>query len=368
MKSSGTPTQEKRFRAPGVTVSLTSSEPGRGYVAFFKETRPCGPSIPVRLVDITQGGAAPHEPARLIRFPGSARHPAGAEAEVSWYNDHGEGWLRIIDATSMIVLPLTGWDLPDEALVVPSHGKRGPPKSMDLWLAIAALLRPSGIDAKEAQLLTGINPFNVYDWLKRSAEAGLLLRVPNGHGRSDQFIVPAPQVPILGEYIRNAWDDWRKGGVATRLRRKSRYFIASREWIEIEAVGKDGVAATGITWLEGHNGRGQAHLSPEGNIPRLTFFCRESCLPEVASQGHFGMRAAPENEYDSEVTILADDHPLWHLIDRPRLPSELWPRLPDGLAVLDATWDHSPRVRDVATKVWSDWLSLVRAYATKRPT
>jgi hypothetical protein len=316
----------------------------------------------------------------LICYPGRARHPAGTEAGVSWINDLGEGWLRILRPDRSILLPLQGWDRPVAASAIVPRGRRGPPKSMDLWLAVAALLRPSGLDAGLLQDLTGINSFNIYDWIARATNAGWILRLDGWQGRRDHFVVPPAQIPVLGEYIRASWEDWRQGKTTKRLKPNVQYFVSTAEWPDWANAGMGDVIATGVTWLEGHEG-GTPILSPEGSVPRLSFFCRAGAWDHLLATMRITTRGSRERPYDSQVLLLADDHPIWTLSNQAQMKPVrrvadgdvqhsaplntgitqfVYRDWPAGLRVLDAMNDPEPRVRDAAESVWAQWLTQHR--------
>ncbi len=325
--------------------------------------QPCCPRIAIRVVPAAE---APHTRVAdgvlpFIHFPGGARHPAGNEAAVSWFNDLGEGWLRIIrPGQALVLLPLQGWEAPAEPLVVPIRGRRGPAKSMDLWLTIAAVLRPLGMDAVELQATTGINRFNVYDWLARSTTAGTLQQLAGWGGRRDRFVMPPTRIALHGEYIRTAWAEWRAGRTTARLRPTIRYFVAANEWPAFAPPDDDGIMPTGVTWLESHG-----QLTPGGAIPRLAFLCTPKTWDGIVTAAHIAARPQRDRPYDSEALILADDHPLWSIV-RQRRADDFDPAWPAGFRALDAMHDPEPRVRDVAEAAWKDWLDQQRIHVENR--
>ena len=182
------------FRANDLAVVIRQG--GKASTLVIKANdKPCIAPITIRVVPVARATAALAERGAIpiIYFPGDARHPAGKEAGISWYNDRGEGWLRIISRDrALVLLDLQGWLIPDTAHVVPVRGKRGPPKSMDLWLTIATLLAPTAFDGAYLERATGINRFNVYDWLTRAAAAGQVLRLRGGAGRRDASAARRP--------------------------------------------------------------------------------------------------------------------------------------------------------------------------------
>lgn len=360
-------TRARHFRAPGLTVSI-GEDPRSGLIDarldILSDGKPCCPPIAIRLVPAAQATEALAVPGAtpVLHFPGAARHPAGTDAGVSWFNDLGEGWLRIIrPGQAIILIPLQGWERQAETLIVPTRGLRGPPKSMDLWLSIAALLKPFGTDGVELQALTGINRFNVYDWLARSTAAGMLVRLAGWSGRRDRFIMPPAQIALHGEYIRNAWGDWRHGRATARLRPLIRFFVASSEWPMLAKLSDDKIVPTGVTWLEGQGG-GRPLLTPAGSIPRLAFLCRAADWERLVDAAQLTPRTQRERPYDSESIILADDHPLWSIMLARQLQDTHALAWPAGLRALDALHDPEPRVRDVAEAAWKDWLGQHRIH------
>lgn len=217
------------------------------------------------------------------------------------------------------MLRLKGWSVGAEAAALPRRGRRGPPKSMDLWLAIAALLRPLGIQATDLGARTGINQFNqfnVHDWLSRAEAAGWIAPLPGWSGRSHRHLLPPDQVPIVGEFIRTTWLAWRDGRTVKRLKPLRRFFVAATEWPSWSAhAGVSDLLPTGVTWLEGHRGGAKA-LSPEGRIPRLSLIAREQAWPAIEQAMRIATRTKRERAYDSEVMILQEDHPIWSIIAR----------------------------------------------------
>lgn len=351
------------FRAHDLAVAIRQG--GKASTLVIKANdKPCMAPIKIRVVPVAQSTAAlaEHGAIPIIHFPGDARHPAGKEAGVSWYNDRGEGWLRIISQDrALVLLDLQGWLIPDEAQVVPARGKRGPPKSMDLWLTIATLLAPAAFDGAYLERATGINRFNVYDWLTRATAAGQILRIRGGAGRRDTFQLLPAQVPILCEYIRTAWQEWRGGASIPRLRPQVYYFIAPGEWPDLERITlgagleRTDLIATGVTWLEGHDG-GTKLLSPEGNLPRLSFLCRRRAWDKLVMMAHLAPRPQRQRPYDSEAVVLEDDHPLWGIAGQGR-ESLLQFGWPPGLRALEAMKDPYPRIQDVAETAWWEWIS-----------
>jgi len=353
---------ELTFRAHDLTVAIRHS--GKASTLVIKANdKPCIAAIKIRVVPVAQATTALAERGAvpILHFPGDARHPAGKEAGVSWYNDRGEGWLRIISQDrALVLLDLQGWQIPDEAQVVPARGKRGPPKSMDLWLTIATLLAPAAFDGAYLERATGINRFNVYDWLTRAAAAGQVLRIRGGAGRRDAFQLLPAQVPVVCEYIRTAWQEWRSGASIPRLRPQVQYFVAPGEWMDLERIAlaagleRTDVIPTGVTWLEGHDG-GTKRLSPEGNLPRLSFLCRRRAWDALVTMAHLAPHPRRQRPYDSEAVILEDNHPLWG-IARQGLENLQQFGWPPGLRTLEAMKEPLPRIRDVAENAWQEWV------------
>ncbi len=353
---------DRPLRAHGLQVRFrpqSRREQGAITVLVSRDGKACAPAITARLIPVTAGlrsqpgnGADP-----ILLFPGSSRHPSGGDAGVSWVNEEGIGWLWFLDAPrSVILLPLQGWEVADSARALPQRGRRGPPKSLDLWLAIACLVNPHGIDGGTIQSATGINRFNVHDWLTRASTTGLITRYVGWSRRGDRFTVSAMQVPLLGEFIRASWMDWRRGATMARLRPVSRYFVAASEWPAFAQLGDHAVEATGVTWLEGHGvPDGKRWISAAGPIARLNFFCRANRWDKLVASARLVPRSRREHAYDSEAIIVANDHPLWSIRDQ-RHESGCSPAWPGGLRALDAMNDQEPRVREAGEIAWTQWL------------
>ncbi len=197
------------FRSHDVTVELKPGKQGPELTILSAGVAAVR-SLPVRILsakDATSALSAQGVPP-ILHFPNNTRHPAGSEAAISWYNDRGEGWIRLIQPNRLVaLLDLQGWAIPEAAKAIPVRGKRGPPKSMDLWVAIAALLSPTLFDGAHLEAATGINRFNVYDWLKRATDAGLITALRGG--RRSCFQITPEQAISVAEFIRSSWKEWR---------------------------------------------------------------------------------------------------------------------------------------------------------------
>ncbi len=345
------------FRAQDMVVMLQDGRKGHT-LSINSADEVCLAPMSVRVVPVLEAvpALATAGAPLFLHFPGGDRHPAGKAAGVSWYNDRGEGLVRITIPRHVIILELEGWAIPDAAKSIPQRGKRGPPRSMDLWLAIAALIGPVHFDVTYLASTTGINAFNLYDWLKRAEKGGLITGLEGG--RRARYQISASQISLIGEYIRSTWKEWRKGYSMTRLRPTERYFISDQEWSTFEKSTSARLIPTGVTWLEG-NGGGLRILTTAGNIPRLSFLCRESEWQQVVTDAHLAVRSARNRPYDSLAVVLPDAHPLWTIIqDRSdRQKTYDWP---PGLRALEATNDVEARVRDAADAAWYEWLTTLQ--------
>lgn len=111
-------------------------------------------------------------------------------------------------------------------------------------------------------------------------------------------------------------------------------------------------------------------ISAGGSIPQLAYICGASQWKELEASQFIVSRPRRERTYDSEVTVLADDHPILRMIAahaQPEhaadedLPSPQRLPWPYGLRALDAMDDAAPRVREAAEIGWKSWVrNMVR--------
>jgi hypothetical protein len=354
----------RRIRAGGLRVAFDTPTAEVARVHILLDDRPCMPAVPVSITNLPasmsqlnhSGNTVP-----ILRYPGQSRHPAGSEAGISWFNDLGEGWLHIIQPNRVIIVPLQGWEFAPESAAIPIRNVKGPARSMDLWLATAALLDPLHISSTMLQASTGINGFNVHDFIKRALHLGWLTPLPNWRGRGGRFFISPDQIPIVAEFARASWEDWRSGRIRGRVACVRRYFVASLGWQDFASIAGSNVVPTGVTWLEG-NGGGTKRISPLGSIPRLQFLCASSAWnTTLFAATQITPRNQRERPYDSEVTVLPEDHPIWHLI-RHRQAANFSPAWPAGFRALDSLTEQEPRVREAAQAAWTDWVEQQRIH------
>lgn len=372
---SSNPAKARRFKGPGVEVVLTEGRFANGRqhasLAILEDGEPWAP--PLDVIVLEANGLKLYLKPCIIHFPGKTRHPAGEESAHSWFNDHGEGWLRIRTKEQHIIFPLTGPVIDAEASAIPSRGLRGPPRSLDLWLAASALLRLRSITSESLHSDTGFNAFNIHRWLTQSAERGHLEKSTKSPLlRFKRYKVPPEQVYNLAEQIRVFWGAWRQGDTLPRLKPLRRYFVANCDWSSLKKHSGPEVYATGISWFEGNDG-GRTLLTPSGSIPQLSFICRASQWKMIQSDLAITSREERKRPYDSEVTILQDDHPILRMITHreaacgnPDSQEHLWMiglkippaemAWPSGFRALDAMDDPAPRVREAAERSWKYWV------------
>ena len=301
----------------------------------------------------------------VIHYPGIARHPAGEESGLSWFSDLGKGWLRIRSERRFLAFPLHGRAVEPEALGLPVRGVRGQPRSLDLWLAVAAVLRPEGITTAEFTENTGSNAFNISKWVTTALQTGrMVVRSSLTNKRMHRYQLAPAGIPAVCEFIRSCWPGWRRGEAIERLRPTLRYYVAHSEWPALAKQAEGALTATSITFLEGHDG-GRRLLSGGGNIPQLAYLCAASQWKQLEASQHIVSRQRRERPDDSEATILADDHPILRMIasrTARKAPGDVTPTAalhlawPYGLRALCAIENPAPRVREAAEGAWKSWV------------
>lgn len=354
----------RRIRAGGLRIQFDTPTADVARLQVLLDGQPCMPAVPVAITNLPASPTllhhvGPNRTVPILLYPGQRQHPAGSAAGISWFNELGEGWLHIIQPNRVLVVPLQGWEVAPEAAAIPSRNTKGPARSMDLWLAAAALLDPLHISSTMLQEATGINAFNAHDFVKRALQLGWLTPLPNWRGRGGRFLISPDRIPTVAEFVRASWDDWRSGRIRGRVACVQRYFVAAMGWEDFTQIAGADVVPTGVTWLEG-NGGGRKRISPLGSIPRLQFLCTSAAWnTTLFAATQITPHSQRERPYDSEVTVLPDEHPIWRLI-RHRQAADLSPPWPAGFRALDSMTDTEPRVREAAQAEWVDWVEQHR--------
>jgi len=354
--------QGRRFLAHGLSVAIATSSDRRVLLRILSNDEPLAKPIAFEVATPQQVLPTYRKTPLFYHYPGKARHPAGQEATVSWFNDDGEGCLRIIGADRLVLLPLTGWDAPPAAAALPERNGHGPARSMDLWLAVAALLDPHEISAQRLAKTTEINQATVYEFLNQAANRRLAV-VTDHQGRGRRFRVTPDMVPVLGEFIRTSWLEWRAGLVTGRVAAHRTYFVTAMGWDALSDDARHPLIPTGLSWLEGYgSGNPGARVSALGSVDRIQVLCRASDWAEhVLGTSQSRLRPERTRAYDSEVNVLSDDHPLWRIIEH-RKAGDFAVAWPGGMRALDALDDPEARVRDAAAAAWADWIQQHRIH------
>lgn len=353
----------RRFSAHGVSLALAAGPDRRVQLTVLVNDEPCQQQpIVLELASPQQMLPTDGQTPLFCHYPGKSRHPAGYEATVSWFNDAGEGCVRIISTDRLILLPLVGWEEPPEAAALPVRSSKGPARAMDLWLAVAALLDPHDISAQRLQQMTGINVATVYEFINHSAQRRLAV-VPDRNGRGQRYRVTPDLVPVLAEFIRASWLDWRLGLLGGRVAANRTYFVASMGWDDLPEDARQPLIPTGVSWLEGHGaGNPGARLTKLGSIDRIQVLCRASNWERhLLTTSQSRLRSERIRAYDSEANVLPNDHPLWGIIDH-REAGNVSVTWPGGMRALDALDDPEPRVRDAAKEAWMEWVNQHRVH------
>lgn len=300
----------------------------------------------------------------ILRYPGESRHPAGEYAPVSWYNDVGQGLLRVVQDHHILVLPLLGSQRP-EHMPLKARGARGPSRSADLWLCVAVWCLPLGFTISELVTNTGISQLTVRKWVDMMIANGLVAYDPllSANSRERRYRMIADRRTALEKFIVENWREWKSGTGHPSLRPRYLSFVAQKGWRTLRpqvATAQLGVFPSGITVLEGGvDVAPKAWLTGSSSLPELFLYCPQrslETLTELLGSPVLDERP-PEDVVASTICVLADDHPALQLVERRRL-SQLYAYLwPWGLAALDALDHRDARVRGAAQQAWTEWVT-----------
>lgn len=339
--------------AGGLLVTLERLSPDQVRVRVYQGLSTKVGETRLDVVEAADLGGLPTPATTLIRYPKSTTHPAGERAPISWVNQDGVGLLRLISSDQVIVLPLLGPRRSEHQPVGDDHGARGPRRSADLWLAVAAWCHPDGFGPTELAALTGISKVTVHRWLGEAREIGIIDADPRARG--GRYVVRASHAELFGTFVQQRWKAWRDGTGHPGLRPDYRYFTASSEWRVLDGmVRKAGLMCfpSGVTVLEGAASP-QAWISPGGLLPELFLYASASDCTRLENVAALAVRRARERDDDSTLCVLADDHPALRLH---RWLASREVRWPYGLAALDAMEHHDARVRQAAKTAWRSWI------------
>lgn len=304
----------------------------------------------------------------LLVYERRQRHPAGDEAVVSWINAEGIGLLRFIQGRRQLVLPLRGLMPVSDAPVTPRSGSRGPSRSADLWMLVAALCLPHGFTADDLAAITGLSRVVVHRRMRELLALGLIAVDPRRHERAATYtVVMAPSGARLATFIEERWAEWRRGTGSADLRPTYRSFAATNEWEDMHAALQERNLAcfpTSVTFFErGPDGAVYPRLQRSGLLPEVHLYVAADQAAALRSCIGSALLACPVRE-QSTLCILPRDHPVLLIVAHRRRLGGYQTAWPAGLAALDM-WEHpDPRARNVAREAWTDWLAAVGQVGT----
>lgn len=313
------------------------------------------------------------EPSRMpvvLWYDGSASHPAGDQAPMSWVNGDGRGLLRLVQpGKRVLLLPLIGAKRSPHEPIAPRAGKRGPSRSSDLWLIATAWCQPAGFTANSISDITGISAVTVWKWIHDMEDNGYIAENPQSNQKS--YVLRMSQRETLANLVMERWSEWRRGTGIPSLRPTYYHFTASDDWKRLQPlIQKHALHCfpSGITVLEGGPDCGpKAWISPGGLLPELNLYVTASDLEQLVKVAGLVLRRQRERDDDSTLCVLRDDHPAMRLYEhrkRSHIYCYVWPW---GLAALDAMNHHDPRVPQAAREAWREWVENQEIESSKHP-
>lgn len=317
----------------------------------------------LRLVEaaayLDQDDEADCDPA-VLHYLGKDRHPGGDQAAVSWLNDGGVGLLRLIKKGGpILVLPVQGRLRQEHHPIARRTGRRGPSRSSDLWVVVAALSLPDGFTIPAVSDITGLSVVTVRDALRKLQELGLVAKDPR---KSDGFIPCLAKGAMLSTFLTERWSEWRRGTGTPSLRPTYRFFAAIQEWplIHRRLQGESITCfPTSVTALEGGPDTAQkAWLMPSGLNPEIHCYVTNDDVDRFAAAAHVNLSTTgPAQGIRSSVCLLSPSHPVMRLVAYRRAKGFYQPAWPWGLAALDACDHGDARVRQVAREALQEWIT-----------
>lgn len=299
----------------------------------------------------------------LLHYPGESRHPAGEYAPVSWFNDAGIGLLRVVRRnTQVLMLPLHGLQR-SQHMPIQARGTRGPSRSADLWLCLAAWCLPLGCTITELVTTSGLAPMTVRKWVEMMTTNGLMAYDPllSATARERRFVLVADQRKELEQFVVSNWKEWTSGTGHPDLRPQYLSFVSPVTWRQLRtklSAMQLGVFPSGITVLEGGADLApKAWLNASSDLPELFLYCPARSLEALKKLLDVTLHdGSPTGPVSSRICVLADDHPALRLVERRRISGIYAYHWPWGVAALDA-WDHpDARVQQAAKQAWQEWV------------
>ncbi len=345
----------------GLSVTITEKAPtslltvrdGMQSVILTQAVRLQGPDE-----DVAVATAARRVPV-VFRYAGASSHPAGDQAPLSWINGEGRGLIRVVEpGKRILVLPLVGRLASEHAPIAPRTGSRGPSRSSDLWLTVAAWCQSGGFSPGSIAKATGISGVTVWKWMQDVERLGFIAQDPQS--KRTAYVLRRSQYEALGHLVAVRWAEWRRGTGVPALRPSYRYFTATDDWKHLyPIVRKQGIRCfpTGLTVLEGGPMCApKAWIMPGGLLPELQLYVAASHLQRLIASGRLVLRAERERDDDSAVCVLRDDHPAMRLYEHRAASASCAHPWPWGIAALDAMDHRDPRVSQAAREAWRAWV------------
>lgn len=300
----------------------------------------------------------------VLFYRGGLRHPAGVQADISWFNAEGQGLLRIIDSRRKrhLLLPLIGEKVSPDAPIEPRQGVRGPSRSADLWLMATMLCLPRNrVSVLRLISTIGFSEMLVRRRLHDLADLGLIASAPSDDGERSQCfsakLQEASAIARIGTFMRERWVAWRSGTGTGPLRPKFAYFSTGTEWTGLQPrLTEAGIRCfpSGVTYLEHGGAPYRRWLQPGGMRPELHVYVVPADVERLAHMLGTAVSNDPANG-TSTLCILPPEHPAMRL-HAYRTENHYVPAWPTGFAALDAIEHADPRVAEAADEAWRWWI------------
>jgi len=350
----------ERWRAVGgLVATLGETSAGRRYLAIGPEAGPSRQRWTVRtLSPVEAAQRPPGGQAVLIHFAGKRRHPLGEQAQLSWYNDDGEGLiLHHGKDGSVIAMPLRGHQdvehLPFAARR--ENDGRGPIRLVELWVLLTALCWPrTPLKIERFQMVTGVSLVSLRPAVRRLVDHGFLSRRRAQDGRTYLYRAVFETPEYLEEYVHYLWSAWRSGDGAAGFKAIRRYFYTQLPWRAMDTSSERAVWPTGLTFMEGGPKALDAPLVTGGTSnPTLDLYAIGKDIAEMGRALGLQLSRKREPDMQGSLCLIDADHPVARIY---LARADYGIRWPSGFAAMDALDHDDARVRQEARKLWRDWI------------
>jgi len=349
----------------GLLATLSEAFAGQRYLAIGPETGPSRRRWPVwTLSPVEAAQRPPDDHVVLIHFAGKQRHPLGEQAQISWYNDEGEGLiLHHGNGIGVIAMPLRGHQevehLPFAARR--ENDGRGPIRLVELWVLLTALCWPrTPLKIERFQMITGVSLVSLRPAMRRLVDHGFLSRRRAQDGRTYLYRAVFETPEYLEEYVHYLWSAWRGGDGAAGFKAIRRYFYTQLPWRAMDTSSEPwrDVWPTGLTFMEGGPKALDAPLVTGGtSIPTLDLYAIGNDIAEVGQALGLQLSRKREPDMQGSLCLIDADHPVARIY---LAREDYGIRWPSGFAAMDAMDHDDARVRQEARKLWRDWISNQR--------